>query len=288
MTRLLPALLLCPALLLAGIPEEELAADTSAETAPTSEAPMQDRSESLTRWQQQETDLQRSLPANQLRWLEFDQQRWLGLFLPAMLPEPLGGVLLVSDAGQHADSPALNGPARRLLSEAGWHTLAIALPELPAQPADNPEASLQLFGEWMQSAQARISHSLSSLQAEGAQWHALIGDGRSAWLLVDSLERSALAADALVLHRMHAPSQNVERIALPQDQSFPILDLLISGNQTTARQRQLEARRLGLGEYQQLEIPEPMLNPLARDVTLKRLSGWLQRQQQIAAQRNPR
>ena len=288
MIRLLPALLLCPALLLAGIPEDELAADTSAETVPTSEVPAPDRSLSPARWQQQETDLQRSLPAGQLRWLESGQQRWLGLFLPAMQPEPVGGVLLVSDAGQHADSPVLNGPARRLLSQAGWHTLAIALPELPAQPADNPEASLQLFGEWMQSAQTRISHSLASLQAEGAQWHALIGDGRSAWLLADSLERSALAVDALVLHRMHAPGRSAEHIALPQDQSLPVLDLVISGNQTIARQRQLEARRLGLGEYQQLEIPEPVLNPLTGEVTLKRLSGWLHRQQQTAAQRNPR
>lgn len=285
MTRLLPALLLCPALLLAGIPEDEL----SVSEEPIATTASHQDSATPGRGAQQEQDLLRQLPAQQLRWLEFEQQRWLGLQLPAMQPQPLGAVLLVGDSGEHADSASLLAAARRQLSEAGWHTLAIALPDPPRQPAEDPAAALQLFGEWQQQALARISHSLASLRGEGADWHAVLGDGQGAWLLATAISANQLQADALVLHRLQPPTLMAAELPLPEQNRLPILDLVLDGSDSQAsRARLLEARRRGLDDYQQLQQPPASLNPLTAEVTLKRLQGWLLRQQQAHAQRKPR
>ncbi|MEH6563876.1 MAG: DUF3530 family protein [Halopseudomonas sp.] len=76
--------------------------------------------------------LERELPTQQQRQLDFGGESQLGLFLPAARPKALGGILLIAGPGEHADWPQLIAPARRQLSDAGWNTLSISLPDAPA------------------------------------------------------------------------------------------------------------------------------------------------------------
>ncbi|MEH6491506.1 DUF3530 family protein [Halopseudomonas sp.] len=121
-------------------PETEEAA---ADATPTAQAGK--RAESPSRNALYQQALERRLPTEEQRQLDFHGESQLGLYLPAARPEALGGVLLIAGPGEHADWPELIGPARRRLSDAGWNTLSISLPDAPlpasvAEPATpNPD-----------------------------------------------------------------------------------------------------------------------------------------------------
>ncbi|GAA6131313.1 DUF3530 family protein [Halopseudomonas sabulinigri] len=83
--------------------------------------------------------LERRLPTEEQRQLDFHGEAQLGLYLPAARPKALGGVLLIAGPGEHADWPELIGPARRRLSDAGWNTLSISLPDAPLPPSIEAE-----------------------------------------------------------------------------------------------------------------------------------------------------
>ncbi|SDS44463.1 Protein of unknown function [Halopseudomonas sabulinigri] len=118
-------------------PETEEAAADATPTAQDGK-----RAESPSRNALYQQALERRLPTEEQRQLDFHGESQLGLYLPAARPEALGGVLLIAGPGEHADWPELIGPARRRLSDAGWNTLSISLPDapLPASVAPAPEA----------------------------------------------------------------------------------------------------------------------------------------------------
>ncbi len=116
---------------------------SQAQTPETVDAPANDaaaaergeRTESPTRNALYQQALERKLPTEEQRQLDFHGESQLGLYLPAARPKALGGVLLIAGPGEHADWPELIGPARRRLSDAGWNTLSISLPEAPLSPS---------------------------------------------------------------------------------------------------------------------------------------------------------
>lgn len=130
-TLLLIALFL-PLLALAQTPAAE-PTEASDATEPTS------RVEPTSRNALYEQALERKLPTEEQRQLDFHGETQLGLFLPAARPEALGGVLLIAGPGEHADWPQLIAPARRRLSDAGWNTLSISLPDSPIATASAAE-----------------------------------------------------------------------------------------------------------------------------------------------------
>ncbi|HDY97631.1 MAG TPA: DUF3530 family protein [Pseudomonas sabulinigri] len=120
--------------------------ETEADAAPEAVEP-NTRVDAPTRSALYEQALERKLPTEEQRQLDFHGESQLGLFLPAARPEALGGVLLIAGPGEHADWPELIAPVRRQLSDAGWNTLSISLPDSsgasdspPNPPAEDNQA----------------------------------------------------------------------------------------------------------------------------------------------------
>ncbi|RHW22289.1 DUF3530 family protein [Pseudomonas jilinensis] len=262
----------------AGIPDEELDAD---ELHPDAAPPAIQQLPSTTRGLQHEQDLMRQLPGEQQLNLNTTEQHWLGLWLPAARPEAHGAIVLVADRAEHADWPQLIGPARRQLSEAGWQTLAIALPDQPAEDFGLPqEQRLERQQAWRLLARERLQHSASHLREQGAEQVILLGRGEAAWLALQVGTEQADTFDALVLYRLRSPETGPTASTLIEGWDKPLLDIVPSsraGDDRSARERRLTAQRLGYEHYQQLRPADPASMPQGQTMLIKRIDGWLQR-----------
>ena len=67
------------------------------------------------------------------------EESFNGLYLPDISGEPQGGVLLLHNHGQHGHWPSLVGPLREYLTQYGWSTFSIELPDPP--PPGVPDRS---------------------------------------------------------------------------------------------------------------------------------------------------
>lgn len=236
----------------------------------------------------QEQSLERNLPARQQRRIGEGDQSFLGLYLPAAQAEALGAVLLIGDDGEHANWPRLIAPARRLLSEAGWHTLSIALPDsLPPLFGMDEEAAAARTAIHASEVTSRIDAALTSLQQEGAPRTVILARGLGAyWALQAAMGQDQV--ESLVLYQPSSPLL-AER---PLDQMMaeagkPVLDILVKGREasTLPRERQTQAKRLGNEHYHQLLINDSGATPEAQQMLVKRIEGWLKGPE---SQRNPR
>ncbi len=95
--------------------------------------------------QQSMVDLARLLaPDTEANWLETNSDRTLSLFYPATEPVPLGAVILLPDEHSHPDWPEDMHPLRTGLSDHGWDTLSIAMPQTRPMPIpERTELQLQ-------------------------------------------------------------------------------------------------------------------------------------------------
>ncbi|SER19723.1 Protein of unknown function [Amphritea atlantica] len=85
-------------------------------------------------WQQQQQDLaQAQSPETEVIWLEAGERKQLALLLRAASSSPAGSVLIFPDRATSADWPAIVHPLRTQLTEYGWNTLSITLPDLPEE-----------------------------------------------------------------------------------------------------------------------------------------------------------
>lgn len=260
-------------------PASDTAADVPIETAPaiSISAP--------TRSQVQELSLERLLPATQQRRLDIGEQAFLGLFLPAAQPEPWGGIILIAGENEHADWPTLIGPARRQLSAAGWHTLAISLPESEGPDLARDEEQRQARAkQYQEQTLARIQAARQVLIAEGGEQKnlpiVLLGRGEGAfWALLAAAQTKEAGEPlaALVLQNLARIEQGETTTSeLLEQWPGPIYDILTSRNES-AEARRLQARRLGHAQYRQLMWPQGENSDLQQQMLIKRLDGWLQR-----------
>ena len=102
---------------------EDPAADAKPATAPEIERPSGEQSADAA------SALERRLPGEQQLPLKAGDEAFLALWLPANVGTPSGVVILVPGDGESADWPRAIGPLRRKLPDAGWHTLALSLPD---------------------------------------------------------------------------------------------------------------------------------------------------------------
>lgn len=237
------------------------------------------------RSQVQELSLERLLPATQQRRLDIGEQPFLGLFLPAARPEPWGGIILIAGQEEHADWPTLIGPARRQLSAAGWHTLAISLPERTALGHEVDEAARRAHQEaYREQTLARIKAARQVLIAESGDQPdlpvILLGRAQGAfWALSAAVaaEAGSPVADALILQGLQQTTEGeVSTSALLEQWSGPTYDILISPS-AHADARRLQAKRLGHAGYRQLRWPRGDNSELQQEMLIKRLDGWLRR-----------
>ncbi|WP_321349040.1 DUF3530 family protein [Halopseudomonas oceani] len=290
--------------------------------APKLDAAAAERSQALSRDIQYQQALKREAPTSEQRQLEFAGESQLGLFLPAARPEPLGGILLIAGPGEHANWPELIGPARISLSDAGWHTLAISLPDAPSVPqidvppepaeppaADNaappeivPEGELLAASDqvdaapepppearYSERATALIRAGLQVLESEGAQQVHIIARRESAYwaLLAASTSGPDQPPATLVLYQSRQPASSPEPsldslFEKNERPVFELLDLAVTVDSQLAADHLRIARRTGNQGYQQMDLAAMDRSAFADEMLDKRLRGWLTRHQQPA------
>lgn len=143
MPRALRPLLLALSLLPSSWPllAEEPATDAS--TPPAAHAGDPQRPPPAERSAEVEAVLAAHLPDQEQRLLQAADESFLALWLPANAPQAHGVVILLGGDGESPDWPASLGPLRRKLPDAGWHSLALGLPDpphgqAPARRTDQP------------------------------------------------------------------------------------------------------------------------------------------------------
>lgn len=288
--------------------------------AATTEAAAVERASAVSRDIQYQQALKREAPTTEQRQLEFAGESQLGLFLPAARPEPLGGVLLIAGPGEHANWPELIGPARTSLSDAGWHTLAISLPDAPTAPQIDiapeptepaaasdapipeivPEAELLAASDeidvapeappearYSERATALIRAGWQVLEGEGAhQVHIIARDESAYWaLLAASSSTKGQPPATLILHQARQPSSSPDPSleSLFENTERPLLDLLnleVTADRQLAASHLRIARRTGNQSYQQVDLAPISRSAFADDMLDKRLRGWLTRHYQ--------
>lgn len=103
--------------------------ETGAETVvETPRAPLPERSEV------DASALQQRLAQQEQQQLQAADEEFLALWLPANVATPSGAVIILPGDDESADWPQSVGPLRRKLSDAGWHSLSLTLPD-PASDA---------------------------------------------------------------------------------------------------------------------------------------------------------
>lgn len=163
---LLPAL----GLLAASWPlQAEEPADGAAAAPPAAIRPAQaERSEDAS------AALAEHLPAAEQQRLQAADESFLALWLPANAPRAHGVVILLGGDGESPDWPASLGPLRRKLPDAGWHSLALGLPDpldsLPQpRPADKPDAAVETPATREAAATAPVAANTEERAATDAQ-----------------------------------------------------------------------------------------------------------------------
>lgn len=269
-------LFVCTLALLSGTSSAAEEADAPAADEPPAAS---ERTQLPSRSSLQEAALRRGLDSDELRQLEAGDDRFLGLFLPAARPSPLGGILLVADRGEHADAPRLIAASRRQLSDAGWHTLSISLPDslsnLDTLDEAEREVAEQAHAELIRQ---RLRQAWLALQAEGAEEITLLGQGEAAWWVLRTAGQDSsdqvLRNVVLVDPRAAAQGEPLHRLLEAWDK--PLLEIHSRSNPDAEalRRQTREARRLGRGDsYKQVQHP---LTPNQPESSLiRRIAGWL-------------
>ncbi|MEK1906744.1 MAG: alpha/beta hydrolase family protein [Pseudomonas sp.] len=78
--------------------------------------------------------LERQLPQAEQQQLQAGDEHFLALWKPANAAEATGVVILLPGAEETADWPTVIGPLRNKLTDAGWSTLSLTLPDSPDAP----------------------------------------------------------------------------------------------------------------------------------------------------------
>lgn len=81
------------------------------------------------RSEQQAETLRQRLDGREQQMLQTADETFLSLWLPANVATPSGSVIFLPGDALSADDPALAGPLRRRLPDAGWNSLSLTLPD---------------------------------------------------------------------------------------------------------------------------------------------------------------
>jgi dienelactone hydrolase len=185
-------------------------------------------------------------------WLEAGPLRFLAILEAARGERRYGGVVLLHDAGEHADWQQVIAPLRHYLAMHGWDALSIQLPM--ARGTLRPAARQALLTE----ARPRIQAAVDSLSGRGSDNLALIGHGLGARMALDYLNAKPPASlHAFVAIGLSADGQHEDDpvIAAIGKLALPMLDLYGSRDLPpvidSAPDRRGAARRSGHKAYRQ-------------------------------------
>lgn len=221
------------------------------------------------------SDLSWQLPADEVSELQAGDKSFLVLKRAAFTPKVKGTILFIPDWSQHAASPKNLNLLRKEFNDYGWDTLAIAVPDAPAE--DNME-DLQNYKDQLQQ---RIEVAMDSAIIENTTV-IVIAQGSSA-ALVSQLyaDKKLKEPQSLILLEAYLP-QAEQQHGLPlaiAKQQVPTLDLMQQqGNQQVAAQwkkrKQLAIQQQKL-LYRQREISGFVAQAETQQRVFKEIYGWL-------------
>ncbi len=212
-------------------------------------------------------------------WLKAGDERFLAIFQKSVANERLGGAILLHDAGESADDPALIGPLRHYLALRGWDTFALQLPRPvdPLSKTDRAEAaSLSL---------ERLRAAVKFLTDQGIKPLVLVGHGLGAEMALAYLAASPQSdASALVAIGLAAGEGNDDDPVIRTITKLqrPMLDLYGDRDRpevlATAQARQGAAKRNQQTGYRQDRVAGADHNFRGLEESLqRRVASWLRR-----------
>ncbi|MBY0420139.1 MAG: alpha/beta hydrolase family protein [Pararheinheimera sp.] len=221
------------------------------------------------------SDLSWQLPADEITELLAGDKSFLALKRAAFTAKVKGTILFVPDWSQHASSPKYLNLLRKEFNDYGWDTLAIAVPDAPAE---NDTPSLDSYKEQLQQ---RIAVAMTSAMAENSTV-IVVAQGSSAALISQLYaDKKLQEPQSLILLEAYLPQAEQQR-SLPlaiAKQQVPTLDLMQQqGNQQVAAQWQLR-KQLAIQQqkllYRQREISGLVTQSETQQRVFKEIHGWL-------------
>jgi hypothetical protein len=213
------------------------------------------------------------------QWLTAEDVRFLAISQKSHANERLGGAILLHDADDHADGPAVIGPLRRHLALRGWHTLSLQLPR-PTQPltqAGRAEATALAL--------ARLQAAAAFFNTQNTTPLVLVGHGLGAEMalayLAASPENDGLALVAIGLAANEGDDadpviQNISRL------QRPMLDIFGDRDRpevlASAQARRGAAKRNRREDYRQDRVMGADHHFSGLQASLQhRIASWLRR-----------
>lgn len=214
---------------------------------------------------------QHALAGEQVLELQANETTFLALRRVQRTANPQGGILILHDAGHTPDWPVHLQQARHFLPDAGWTTLAIALP----WPGRADEAATEQSMD-------RIAAGVRRLNEDGLFNLVFLGYGEGAyWAARYMAERlNPLEEVGYALLMVNPQDSSGELVAFIADVNRPTLDLVMRRERADlhwAGERLAAARRQGRDNYTQILDPDVAsfyqgANP---NRATRRLWGWL-------------
>ena len=224
-------------------------------------------------------------------WLTADDIRFLTILEQSTADKRLGGVILLHDAGDHANGADMIAPLCHALALRGWDTLSVQLPR-PSDPASAAEQAAAVS-----QAVPRLAAAVQFLKTRESVPISLVGHGLGARMALAYLEQGrddalqALVAIGLALDEAEGGDVDPVSRAISALQ-LPMLDLYGDRDHpevtATAPIRRGAAKRNGREAYRQDRVmgADHRFNGLQEHLQ-RRVSSWLLRVTEEAASTKP-
>lgn len=218
------------------------------------------------------------VPAAEVLLLEVEKAKVLALYKEQTGREPRGAVLLLHAMDDTADEPGLIHALRTELPAAGWSTLSLQLPVLPA---GSPR---EAYGGTQEAARKRIAAALARLAELRPESIAIVGQELGASLALATAAGAREVRGVVALSLSSADGLNPPAVTVPamHELKLPLLD--ISGEFADPAQRRLTDQRASAARaaqhtgYSQTIVPgvDDMLDG-ATEAVVARVRAWLDR-----------
>lgn len=218
------------------------------------------------------------VPAAEVLQLEVEKAKVLALYKEQTGREPRGAVLLLHAMDDTADEPGLIHALRTELPAAGWSTLSLQLPVLPA---GSPR---EAYGGTQELAQKRITAALAKLAESKPAAIAIIGQELGAALALGTAAGAKEVKGVVALSLSSAEGLNPPAVTVPAMDKLKLAVLDITGEFADPAQRGLADQRASAARaaqhtgYSQTTVPgvDDMLGG-ATEIVLARVRAWLSR-----------
>ncbi|MFT5521501.1 MAG: hypothetical protein ACI9IA_002102 [Enterobacterales bacterium] len=253
----------------------------------------------------------KQLTEGETKWLKVGKSEFLGIFKSDNSGKALGSILILPSPNSSPNTPGALNYLSNELSESGWHTLAISLPEFdfsgpaPEHPneeigkaeekteqennelaaitkTDDNNSTMPDPKTWYEQQQTknmerlleRILVSETELQVSGGKY-LILAQGATAELLLELVSSKVINPQGLItLNIEHPVAQRQSKI--PNNLAkvtIPTLDVFNVLTNELAKKRKLKQKG---NNYRQIYVPGNGIHYIGSEPSLyKRINGWL-------------